>query len=38
MIFMDSLASLIIPKTIGAHDYVFYDRLADTIIGLLEKL
>jgi peptidoglycan pentaglycine glycine transferase (the first glycine) len=27
-----------IAKTIGAHDYVFYDRLADTIIGLLEKL
>ncbi len=27
-----------IAKTIGAHDYFFYDRLADTIIGLLEKL
>jgi lipid II:glycine glycyltransferase (peptidoglycan interpeptide bridge formation enzyme) len=27
-----------IAKTIGAHDYFFYDRLADTIIGLLEKM
>lgn len=27
-----------IAKTIGAHDYFFYDHLADTIIGLLEKL
>lgn len=27
-----------ITKTIGAHDYFFYDRLADTIIGLLEKI
>lgn len=27
-----------IAKIIGAHDYFFYDRLADTIIELLEKL
>lgn len=25
-------------KTIGAHDYFFYDRLADTLIGILQKL
>jgi peptidoglycan pentaglycine glycine transferase (the first glycine) len=25
-------------KTIGAHDYFFYDRLADTLIGLFQKI
>jgi peptidoglycan pentaglycine glycine transferase (the first glycine) len=25
-------------KTIGAHDYFFYDRLADTLIGLIQHL
>jgi peptidoglycan pentaglycine glycine transferase (the first glycine) len=25
-------------QTIGAHDYFFYDRLADTLIGLFQKL
>jgi peptidoglycan pentaglycine glycine transferase (the first glycine) len=25
-------------QTIGAHDYFFYDRLADTLIGLLQKI
>ncbi len=25
-------------KTIGAQDYFFYDRLADTLVGLLQKL
>ncbi|WP_242027331.1 peptidoglycan bridge formation glycyltransferase FemA/FemB family protein [Sphaerospermopsis sp. FACHB-1094] len=25
-------------KTIGAHDYFFYDQLADTLISLLQKL
>jgi peptidoglycan pentaglycine glycine transferase (the first glycine) len=24
-------------KTIGAHDYFFYDRLADTLIGLIQN-
>lgn len=25
-------------KTIGAQDYFFYDRLADTLVGLLQKI